>query len=329
MKVYSSVVLTIVMISAGVGVSDGGWEDLTGRYLDQPEPAAEPEVFAPGVISHGFHELGITFSPDGNEFFYITSDARYQHYVLLHVEQRDGRWSAPKVAPFAASLSVYSASLDSGGNTLFFTGRPLATTTGERAEHDIFIVKKKNGRWGAAENLGEPVNSDGSESSVSVARDGTLFFSRPDENHSSDIWKAVWDGDRYEEPTRLGPTVNSESSEARPYIAPDQSYLLFQSDRKDSLGFMDIYISLRAEDGSWGEPVNLGPGVSSTASDFAPSVTPDGRFLFFSSYRGIDPEVLSGRSYQDLLELYRRPANGYSTLYWVDAAKLDLGPGKL
>ena len=86
---------------------------------------------------------------------------------------------------------------------------------------------------------------------------------------------------------------------------------------------MDLYISVRANDGSWGMPVNLGPGVNSSASDFGPSVTPDGRFLFFSSYRGLAPDLMAGKSYSDLLELYRRPENGYATLYWIDAAVLS------
>ena len=180
-----------------------------------------------------------------------------------------------------------------------------------------------DGQWAAAENIGPPVNSDGSESAVSVAADSTLYFHRPGESGPSDIWSATWNGDRYEEPVRLGAAVNSDKNEARPYIAPDQSYLLFQSNREGSLGFQDIYITVRNEDGSWKEPVSVGESINSAASDFAPSLTPDGRFLFFSSYRGIDPEILEGKSYRELLETYRWPQNGYSTLYWVATPHLD------
>jgi hypothetical protein len=259
------------------------------------------------------------------------SDARYRHYVLLRVVQRDGRWSAPTVASFARNLTVYSASFGPGGESLFFTGKPLSTAEGEEVEHDIFRVENRNGRWGEAENLGPPVNTAGSESAVAVAADGTLYFHRPTESGPSDIWKAVWDGSRFNEPVRLGSPVNTDRNEARPFIAPDQSYMIFQSNREGSLGFQDLFITVRGKDGSWGEPSSLGEGVNSAASEFTPSVTPDGRYLFFSTYRGIEPELLEGRSYSELLEMYRWPQNGYSTLYWVATESIEefpRNPGK-
>ncbi len=43
-----------------------------GPYLGQTPPGAEPEVFAPGIISvDAIPELGITFSPDGEYLFLI------------------------------------------------------------------------------------------------------------------------------------------------------------------------------------------------------------------------------------------------------------------
>lgn len=318
MKVGVVAALTVILIPVADCSSADVWEYLSGPYLGQVQPGHQPEVFAPGIVSHGFHELGITFSPVGGEFFYITSDARYQHYVLLHVVQRDDKWSTPTVAPFAENLSVYSASFGWDGESLFFTGRPLATTKGERPEHDIFKVEKRNGVWGEAQSIGAPVNTEHSESAVSVAADGTLYFHRPSEDGPSDIWSATWNGDRYEDPVRLGAAVNSEKNEARPFIASDQSYMVFQSNREGSLGFQDLYITVRNHDGSWGQPSSLGEGINTAASEFAPSISPDGRYLFFSSYRGIDPEILAGKSYRELLEIYRRPQNGYSTLYWVD-----------
>ena len=126
-------------------------------------------------------------------------------------------------------------------------------------------------------------------------------------------------GDGFNSPARVGSPVNTPGEEARPFIAPGQEYLLFQSNPEGSLGSMDLYRSDRAEDGSWSEPENLGEDVNSAASEFCPSVTPDGRFLFFSSFRGIDTGHIQGRDYGELLDLFRRPENGYSTLYWVAA----------
>ena len=53
-----------------------------GNYFGQVSPGDTPELFAPGVITKGFHEHGIAVSPDGNEMFYVTTDNRYSLYII-------------------------------------------------------------------------------------------------------------------------------------------------------------------------------------------------------------------------------------------------------
>jgi hypothetical protein len=56
----------------------------------------------------------------------------------------------------------------------------------------------------------------------------------------------------------LGPSVNSEYNEADPFVAPDESYLIFQSKRPGGFGNNDLYISFRNKGGQWcRESVNL------------------------------------------------------------------------
>ncbi len=47
-------------------------------------------------------------------------------------------------------------------------------------------------------------------------------------------------------------------------------------------GQFDLFVSFRAADGRWGEPVNLGNTINTAATEFCPTVTPDGRYLFVS-----------------------------------------------
>jgi glyoxylase-like metal-dependent hydrolase (beta-lactamase superfamily II) len=85
----------------------------------------------------------------------------------------------------------------------------------------------------------------------------------------------------------------------------------------------NIYVSFKEHDGSWGEPVNLGTPVNSEASEFTPSISPDDRHMFFSSYRTMNPKNFQGKTYHELMSLYRDPRNGYATLFWVDAKIID------
>lgn len=294
------------------------FQDLKGPYLGQKAPGSSPEVFAPGIISHGFHELSITFSPSGDEIFYIMSDRGYSHYSLITMRMVDGNWVKPSIASFSHGLNIYSVCIHPVGETLYFAGRPAGLASDQTPFHDIYRVSKIDGIWGKAEKLEGPINSDLVESSVSVAEDYTLFFQRSAKGEPGDLWMSEFDGSSYLEPVRLPSPVNTQHSESRPFIAPDKRYLIFQSNRPGTLGSMDLFVCYALDD-EWGIPVNLGSTVNGGASDFGPSVSPDGQFLFFSSYRADANIPYTGKTYEQLIRLYRQPQNGYATLYWMSS----------
>lgn len=60
--------------------------------------------------------------------------------------------------------------------------------------------------------------------------------------------------------------------------------MIFVSDRAGGFGGGDLYISIR-HDGHWDMPMNLGQPINSYATDMAPSVSPDGTVLYFTSSR--------------------------------------------
>ncbi|HSG27216.1 MAG TPA: hypothetical protein VLA34_01960, partial [Candidatus Krumholzibacterium sp.] len=78
-----------------------------------------------------------------------------------------------------------------------------------------------------------------------------------------------------------GGTVNTEYSEAHPFIAPDESYLIFNSRRPGGAGEGDLYVSYRLDDGSWTEAVNL-EALNTPYGDWGATVSPDGKYLFFT-----------------------------------------------
>ena len=101
------------------------------------------------------------------------------------------------------------------------------------------------------------------------------------------------------------------------------SYVIFQSDRESGFGQNDLWVSFKEKNNHWSEPINLGKSINSSASDFGPYVTPDGKYLFFSSYRTQDTEKFKNTRYDELMNLYRSPQNGYAILYWVNANVIE------
>lgn len=119
-----------------------------------------------------------------------------------------------------------------------------------------------------------------------------------------DIYRIRFLAGRYLPPEKLE-TISSPLPDHSPFIAPDESYLIWSSFR-GGYGLSDLFISHRRSDGRWSEPRNLGPRINSEAKDEYPYVSPDGRFLFFNSNR------------ISTLNTTRVP-DGPGNIYWVEA----------
>ena len=135
-------VLVLMIFTLACNQPESG-RQLTGPYLGQEPPGETPELFAPGIISHGFHELGLALSPDLDEMLYIMSDREYAHYVIVTLSRKDGDWSSPEVAPFTGSDSNYSLCFSRDGRRLYFSSkRPHPGSTESRKDFDIWFMEK-------------------------------------------------------------------------------------------------------------------------------------------------------------------------------------------
>jgi Tol biopolymer transport system component len=118
-------------------------------------------------------------------------------------------------------------------------------------------------------------------------------------------------------PVNVGPVVNSSANEAGPALSGDGLSLYFYSTRPGGLGDNDIWVSQRATTSDpWGAPVNLGAPINSTATDFVPSFSSDGHWMFFASAR------TGGFGGADLYQSYR--ADVHNDFGWQTPT--NLGP---
>jgi len=130
-------------------------------------------------------------------------------------------------------------------------------------------------------------------------------------------------------PTNLGPTINTSYSDQGPNISADGLELYFCSGRPGGSSNRDLWVATRptASD-PWGEPVNLGPTVNSSASDWAPSISADGLSLYFNSprpggYGGSWGDIwVTTRATKD--DAWGPPVNLGAT---VNSSYQDVGPG--
>ena len=258
--------------------------NLTGDYLGQTPPGNTAKVFAPGLVSreatieHG----SPTFSPDGHEVFWQVNSPNHKIIHGLTMKRNENEWSAPKVTSYDSD-PVFSPD----GNRLYYL--PFGEENGEK--DGPHFVEKQGEHWGTpvCMDLIKRYPEIEAVYNHSFTNSGTLYFLGHAEGYWNNfgIYRSELIDGEYAPPELLPASINipGDIRNWTPFIAPDESYLLFSSSRaKDKTDTGDIYISFRNTDGSWADPVYLGDEVNSDRPERFPSVTPDGKYLFFSRF---------------------------------------------
>jgi Tol biopolymer transport system component len=276
-------------------------------YLGQPFPGDTAVVFARGIVSTDHLEHSApAFSPDGNEVFWSLwrRPEKGEPQVIMTMRRESGTWSAPAVASFSGKFvdggPVFSAD---GRRIYFYSTRPTPAGT---TSDDIWFVEKQDNGWGEPQCLGFVARFPELRHAgqPTIAGNGTLYFMAhaPGPLNDSGIYRAELVNGEYAKPQLLPRSINLPPFlNWTPFIAPDESYLLFSSNqRSPESDAGDLYLTRRLTDGSWTDPVSLGEPVNSGRQERLPMLSPDGKYLFFT-----------------------RPTPGYDQdVYWVSAASI-------
>jgi|GEM_PF-189148 len=244
-----------------------------------------PRLFAEGIVNTSADEYGPAFTPDGRTIYFTrrSADRKMEHIYFSRFD--GGRWGEPQVAPFSGKYFDKEPFITPDGRKLFFSStRPVEPSAPARKDFNLWVVERTaaGASWGEARPLGAEVNSDTYDNYPAVAANGNLYFSstRAGGQGSNDLYRARLVNGRYAPAENLA-SLNTPKSDADPYIAPDESYIIISTTREGSYGEGDLYISFNAGD-RWTTPRNLGAGVNSATYEYTPLVSPDGKYLFFS-----------------------------------------------
>jgi hypothetical protein len=287
------VTLSAILSAGGAAQKQDALPGAGSPYLGQRPPGVKGELFAPGIVSTpNLEHSRVSFSPDAMELFWavvpITAgrhDSDDQN--IWHVRLTDGRWPAP--AKLSLPQPVTRAPALSADGTILYYLSP--SSTGDREggvpEEQVWEMRREGSGWGAPKPSALPLRCPPGSMVMSfcLAGDGDLYFDvggpGPDGRWSWRIYLSAFKDGRYLAPVPLGDGVNEGTINQCPFVAPDESYLIFSSNREGGLGAWDLYICFRGEDGRWRRPMNLGASVNSESQERFPSVSPDGKYLFF------------------------------------------------
>ena len=289
MKLFStSIALLLTFYAASGGHAQDELPVIEGPYLGQEPPGLTPKPFAPGIISTKAWEYGVVFTPDMKEIYFLRENAETKKHEFVVFQNKNNRWLETVVGPRV--------------------GQPVIAPDGKTMHLGKFYKERTDTGWSEVKNLGAPFD-DILIMRLTASAKGTYVFDeiikdgKGGYDDGSIRSSRFVDGKR-EEPRLLSKAINTGKWNSHPFIAPDETYILWDSQRDGGYGDADIYISYRQQDGTWGAAINLGDTINTDSWDAAASVTPDGKYILF--HRSVDAEGIKNVD-----------------TYWVDAQIIE------
>jgi len=295
---YFILVYSIFFINTGIYAQ----KDLVNiNYFGVTAPNNKPKLFNPDFISDSSFIQNGFFSSDGKEFYYVETDGNWSYSHIFYVKNINGKYSEP-VQLFSELPICLSPFVSYNNDKIVF----ISSQSDSIISGDVFIAKREGNAWNKPEVMSTPVNSEYDEWEVSLSKNGTIYFSsnRPGGYGEMDIYKSVFINENYNKTENLGRPINTPSLDECAYIAPDESYIIFNSWKQSKHKGNNLYISFN-NNGKWTNPKGLGDNINTDQLDIYPHVSPDGKYIFFT--------------------IREKPFNCVepSKLYWVSSSIID------
>ncbi|MBK8088717.1 MAG: PD40 domain-containing protein [Chitinophagaceae bacterium] len=173
----------------------------------------------------------------------------------------------------------YFPSIAIDGNSLVFTRRI--------GQEDFFESEKRNGAWSKAEPLPGNLNTEENEGAQTISQDGKMLIftgcNMQDGEGSCDLYFSYLTKNGWGERINMGRIINTEYWESQPSLSPDKRALYFAARDPSGLGGSDLFVSYLQQNGTWGTPQNMGPGINTTADESCPFIHADNQTLYFTS----------------------------------------------
>lgn len=292
-RIYFNLILVLTLFlnacnTKNQKVKDTNLPTIDAAYFGEKPPGLIPIVFAPDIVSpEGLFEGG-SFSPDMKEFYFTRKNGKYEKRTFFVIQYENNSWGNES----ETDIKWPQFSVD---GTMIYGGKEYRerTDTG----------------WSEPKYQGEFLKDQAH--GISLSSKGTYYFGfneKEGRGYGSIRYSRLIDGKR-EHPVKMSKEINTGRWIAHPYIAPDESYLMWDAEREGGRGDNDCYISFRQKDGSWGTAINMGEIINTSLNESSPRVTHDGKYFFFS--RG-DWEVKEDGS-----------TNWVGKTYWVDAQVIE------
>jgi len=266
---------------------------------DIDQPVDQPVPFASGQIRT---VNGIAFTPDGRTLYTanwvadLDSTGR-RRLRIFEWRHRDGAWHGPEPASFSSRYTDYQPVMAPGGSRLYFQStRPVSSGTGEVMQN-LWFVDRDGDTWSSA-TAATALNTPAREGYAAPLMDGTLYFNsdRPGSRGLQDFYRSrALGGDAFAPPMPVA-ELNTEHSENDLVVDPAGRFVIFNR-YGEATREIDLYIAFATGQG-WGAARPL-DGVNALGWELTPSISPNGRYFFFTRQSNIYQIDLAALLYTD------------------------------
>jgi len=323
-------ILVILIVVGCGGEEEKSTVDITklgGEYLGEPFPFEEATVFVDGLVDQNHSVQNVTFSRDGNEFYYTRTTLDNDSAAIFVSYLKNDSWTSPKPVNFTTEFNESDPFITYDNKKMYFVSdKPAPGIKESYFDYNIWFVERTKNGWGVPKYLAE-INSIEDEYSPSLTEDGKIYFASARTNSQGywDVYEAELVDGKYTEPKKSLYPVNTKYRDFDPLISKDGSKILFVSDRPRGYGGGDIYLCVKDEDSRWGKPINLGVKVNTNDYEYFPRLSYDGKFLFFTRlvpneeyfYQDKAPDT------RDPFEYIYLPDGGRGLVYWIAVDSLS------
>jgi len=176
------------------------------------------------------------------------------------------------------------------GKTLYFTiANHVQNVGGQKDPGDIWVSLWVGGQWSAPVHGGAVLNNRGYNAVAGLSADGSQLFLHGHYDptgataRTQGIAVARIAGGGWSQPENIHiPYFQNKSTQVGGYVSPDKGVFVFSADTYGTRGVEDIYVTFN-EDGHWTEPRNVGSIINTQFQELSPSLSVDGKTLYFSS----------------------------------------------
>ena len=264
---------------------------MKGKYMGQEDPGITPKLFAPNFISTEEQEFGSVFNKAGTAFYFgvdVNGKSEIRYSAMDGME-----WTKPLTLISHQKYGYNDPFLSNDEKRLYFISKRAIDGKGAPKDVDIWYAEKINNGWSEPIHGGTTINTSGNEYYISFTGEGTMYFSsnghdaNEDQDKDFDIYFAKSLDGEFQKPVVLDTAVNTPDYEGDVFVAPDESYLIFCSERDTGFGRGDLYISFKDTNNQWTKAVNMGSAINTEHYEYCPFVSKDGKYLFYTSNQDI------------------------------------------